>query len=501
MTSSHTAAPRLARRRIGVVSLVFFTVAASAPLTVLGGGVTTTFAVTGVAGVPLSFLLLGVALGLFVVGYAAMSRYVSNAGAFYSYLARGLGRESAVGGAFVALISYNAIQIGLYGLFGAAIKQFISDKTGFDMPWWAWALCAWAIVGFLGAARVDLNARVLAVFLTCEIIAVTVYDIVAFAHPAGGSVSTDGLQPSKLFVHGLGAVFAFSVAAFIGFESGASYSEECKDPKRTVARATYCALGFTAIFYAISAWAMAANVGTDQLQKAATENGPGLVFGVLDQYVGSTVADLANILFLTSIFAALLSFHNAVARYLFALGRERVLPRALARVGVHTGGPLAGSLVQSSLALIVVVIFAASGADPILALFTWFSGMSAVGVILLMAATSAAVVGFFRSRESDENLWQRAIAPGLATVVLLALVVLLIANFDSLLGTEPNSPLRWLFPAIVVASAIAGLIWGAILRRTKPAVYEGIGRAATGFSEDDVVDETEGLDLSTLHNS
>src|SRR5207344_398662 len=106
------------------------------------------------------------------------------------------------GGAFVALISYNAIQIGLYGLFGAAIKQFVSDKTGFDMPWWAWALCALVVVGVLGAARVDLNARVLAVFLICEIIAVTVYDIVAFAHPAGGSVSVDGLNPSKLFVHG-----------------------------------------------------------------------------------------------------------------------------------------------------------------------------------------------------------------------------------------------------------------------------------------------------------
>jgi amino acid transporter len=498
IATTQAGAPRLARRRIGVVSLVFFTVAASAPLTVVGGGVTTTYAVTGIVGVPLSFLLLGVALGLFVVGYAAMSRYVANAGAFYSYLARGLGRESAVGGAFVALVSYNAIQIGLYGLFGAAIKQFISDKTGFDMPWWAWALCAWLIVGVLGASRIDLNARILAVFLICEVIAVTVYDIVAFAHPAGGSVSFAGLKPSNLFVNGLGAVFAFSVAAFIGFESGASYSEECRDPRRTVARATYIALGFTAVFYAVSAWAMAANVGSGDLQKAATENGPGLVFGVLDQYVGSPVADIANVLFLTSIFAALLSFHNAVARYTFALGREHVLPSQLARIGVRTGGPLAGSLLQSFLALIVVVIFAVTGADPILKLFTWFSGMSAVGVILLMAATSAAVVGFFRKRAApEENTWQRAIAPALATLVLLSLVVLLIANFDSLLGTEPNSPLRWLLPALVLAAGVTGLIWGAVLRRTRPDVYEGIGRAATGFIEEQATD-TEGLDLSTL---
>ena len=62
MPSLHPSVPQLRRRRLGVIHLVFFTVAASAPLTVLGGGVTTTFAVTGNAGVPLSFLVLAAAL-------------------------------------------------------------------------------------------------------------------------------------------------------------------------------------------------------------------------------------------------------------------------------------------------------------------------------------------------------------------------------------------------------------------------------------------------------
>ena len=60
--------PALDRRRLGVLSVTFMIVAASAPLTVLAGGVTTTFAVTGVIGVPLSFILLGLVLTLFAVG-------------------------------------------------------------------------------------------------------------------------------------------------------------------------------------------------------------------------------------------------------------------------------------------------------------------------------------------------------------------------------------------------------------------------------------------------
>src|SRR6476661_4560578 len=253
MTSS---GPQLRRRRLGVVHIVFFTVAASAPLTVLGGGVTTTFAVTGVTAVPLSFLILAVALALFAVGYAAMSRFVANAGAFYAYLAHGLGAT--------------------------------------------WAVAALIIVGLLGVNRVDLNANVLAVLLVLECIAVLLYDIGAFGHPADGYAVEAALSPSSLFVPGVGAVFAFGVAAFIGFESGAIYSEEVRNPRVTVARATFIAVGFTGLFYALSSWAMVVTVGAGDIQKQSAENGPGVVFAGLAEYWGDGVATLANVLFLTS---------------------------------------------------------------------------------------------------------------------------------------------------------------------------------------------------------
>jgi len=484
MTSS---GPQLRRRRLGVVHIVFFTVAASAPLTVLGGGVTTTFAVTGVTAVPLSFLILAVALALFAVGYAAMSRFVANAGAFYSYLAHGLGATWAVAGAFVAVISYNAIQIGLYGLFGAALGDLVNQTTGVELPWWAWALAALIIVGLLGVNRVDLNANVLAVLLILECIAVVLYDVGAFGHPAAGYAVAASWSPSSLFVPGVGAVFAFGVAAFIGFESGAIYSEEVRNPRVTVARATFVAVGFTGLFYAVSSWAMVVTVGAADVQKQTAENGPGVVFAGLAEHWGDGVATLANVLFLTSVFAAILSFHNGVARYLFALGRERVLPAALSRVSTRSGGPIAGSLAQSALALVVVAVFAVSGADPVLQMFTWLSGTSAVGVILLMAGTSAAVVGFFRARPGGGSVWQRAIAPTLATIALVALVALLIGNFDALLGTDPTSPLRWILPGLVLLAAVAGAIWATRLKATRPDVYAAIGTTGGAMDDDESV--------------
>jgi len=59
-------------------------------------------------------------------------------------------------------------------------------------------------------------------------------------------------------------------------------------------------------------------------------------------------------LFATSLFAALLSFHNAVARYAFALGREGMLPSVLGRVNtvvlplILFGGGIVGAVLKRS---------------------------------------------------------------------------------------------------------------------------------------------------------
>ena len=488
MPALHQAVPHLRRRRLGVIHLTFFTIAAAAPLAVVAGVVTTTYAVTGNTGVPLSYILIACALALFAVGYAAMSRHVANAGAFYSYLANGLGRTWGVAGAAVALLSYNALQIGIYGLFGATFGDFANATAGINLPWFVWAYGAMLAVGLLGVLRVDLNASVLAVFLTLEIAVVTIYIIGALMHPAGGVVSATGFSPSELFGPGVGAVLALGVTGFIGFESGAIYSEECRNPRVTVARATFVSVALIGFFYALSAWAMIVTVGPADIGSVAAQEGPGLVFGGLAEYWGPIVADTANVLFLTSNFAALLSFHNGIARYLFALGREEVVPSGLSRVGARSGGPFAGSISQSLLAAVVLLVFVLAGSDPILQMFTWLSGVSALGIVLLMAGTSAAVVGYFRTRPRRATLWQRLVAPAAATAILLATFVLVIVNFDSLLGTDPTSSLRWILPGLVVLVTVAGAAWGAYLKVRRPDVYNGIGRTAMAPEHEEPVD-------------
>lgn len=252
-----------------------------------------------------------------------------------------------------------------------------------------------------------------------------------------------------------------------------------------MARATYIAVAFTGIFYAVSAWALTVVTGPENAPAASAEAGPGVVFGTIAEHAGVVVADIANVLFITSVLAALLSFHNGVARYLFALGRERVLPEFLSRTGVRTGAPVSGSLSQTILALVVVLAFAAAGRDPIVDLFTWFSGVSAVGVVLMMTLTSASVIGFFNQRSgTGENAWQRRVAPGLATGLLLAVLVVLVVNFNALLSPDNPTYLAWLLPGITAVAALAGLGWGLALRSSRPDVYARVGRGAIDQGSD-----------------
>ena len=67
---------------------------------------------------------------IFSVGYTAMARHHTSTGAFYSYVARGLKQPAGGAAAIIALLGYNAMQIGLYGLFGAAASGFFGDMLG-----------------------------------------------------------------------------------------------------------------------------------------------------------------------------------------------------------------------------------------------------------------------------------------------------------------------------------------------------------------------------------
>jgi amino acid transporter len=469
----------LASNRLGVPSVVFFGVAGAAPLTVILGAVTTIYAVIGNTAVPLSYLIAAAILSVFTVGFVAMSRHIVNSGAFYSYISHGLGRSFGVGAAFVALPAYSMMQIGLFGLFGVVASNLL-QTAGFRVSWVVCALVGWALVAILGLLWVDLSGRVLAVLLVSEITLVLIYDAVMIANPAGGSVSYDMLSPANMLSPQAAAMLVVAIAGFVGFEATVVLSEEAKDPRRTIARATHWAVLIPGLLCGTSAWAMAVNAGSNHIVADAKEQKTNLVFALVSPHVPAIVVHIGYVLFLTSVFAALLAFHAAVARYQFALGREGILPPAWGRTQPRTGAPLLGSITQSLLSLAVLIAYSRTHADPLVYLFAWLTVVGGLGVLILMWSASAAVVAFFIRNRGQENVWRAFIAPTVAFLLLTGVLAATVVGLGDLLQVAPDSPFRWLIPPAYAAVAVLGLCWGLITRLTRPQVYAAIGRGAVG---------------------
>jgi amino acid transporter len=469
----------LAKNRLGVPSVVFFGVAGAAPLTVIIGAISAIYAIIGSTAVPIAYLVVAGILSMFTVGFVAMSRHIVNSGAFYSYISHGLGRVTGVGAAFVALPAYSLMQVGLFGLFGSAASGILAE-FGLKVPWYGCAIAAWAIVAVLGLLWVDLSGRVLAVLLVAEITIVLIYDLVMVGHPADHHVSFATFNPAPLLTPVVGSLLVLAIAGFVGFEATVVLSEEAKDPKRTIARATHWAVLLAGLLCSLSAWAMSVATGPGRIASVAAAHRTDLVFFLVSPHLPTALVDIGYLLFLTSVFAALLAFHAAVARYQFALGREGVLPAAWGRTHPRTGAPLLGSLTQSLLALGVLSAYAVAHAEPLVYVFAWLTTIGGLGVLILMWAASAAVIAFFSRARQGENVWRAYIAPLLAFLLLSVVLTATVIGFGDLLQVPKNSPFQWLVPVLYIAVAAIGVTWALIMRAARPEVYAAIGRGADG---------------------
>jgi len=242
-----------------------------------------------------------------------------------------------------------------------------------------------------------------------------------------------------------------------GFESTAIYSAEAKDAHRTVARATYLSVGVIAVFFSFISWMLVSYYGPSQVAEAAgaaLESGDSTAF-VLNPMVelfGPWAGITTGILLVTSLLAGIIAFHNGINRYLHSLALRGSLPGAVARTNRHCA-PAAAAWIQTATAVVLVVPFAVLALDPVLTLFSWFSGLAVAALLVLYMLCSIAVVGFFRRERAEGQLWQTLIAPSLASLLLAWVLYLVVSNFTSLIGGSAETAAALLTAVPVVFAA------------------------------------------------
>jgi amino acid transporter len=468
----------LATGRVGAAAIVFFALAATAPIAVLFNVVPAAYALGGGSTVPLAFVVLGVVLLFFSAGYAAMAHRAPFAGAMYSYVARGLGRPAGAGAAWVALAAYHAVQLGLYGVAGAAAAPLLQAWFDLTVPWWGVAGVCWALVALCGPIRIEIGSGLIALLVLGEAAVAAGFTAANVIKPSSAGFPSGSIVPdlSAIDRPALGLLLAVGVLAFIGFETTGTYAEESMRPRREPGHATYTTVAVVAFLLAAASWSLAVAAGPDRIAAMAGARGTETVFDLAAARLTPWAVTLGRLMLLTGLFAAMLALHHALNRYLYALGRERILPAALGRTSPRTGAPRTASIVQSLVAGVLLGAAYLVGVGEPASLARGLSVAGGLGILLLLLATSVATLLHLNQVPGNEGAWARFVAPILSTVALGSLAWLVGRNLPALLVVPEGSAWRWIVPGAVAGVAVLGALHALVLRRLRPVIYAGLGQ-------------------------
>jgi amino acid transporter len=465
--------------RRGTLSAGFITllvISAASPLSVVAGGFPLGIMLGNGAGTPALVIGALALLLMFAAGYTAMATCVTSAGGFYAMIARGIGGRASGAAAMVAVLGYITLQFGLYGLLGSVASESLSAQFGLALPWWLCSLVAMATVAYFGYHQIDFSARVLACFVIAEYVVVLALDCLILLHGGAEGIDFKSFEPRNVFTGNPSIGLLFCFAAFIGFEATTIYGEEAKNPRRSIPIATYAALLLVGCFYSFSLWCLVLGTGSAHVVDVikSLSDPTNFLYTLSDRYAGPVLTTLLRGMFIMSIYAGLVAFHNSTARYFYSMGREGLMPAMLGTTHARYKSPHVASVLQTVLCAAVVIAFALLKADPVLTLFAWLSNLATLCVLALMIGTAVSVILFFRADSRGHSAARTLLLPALASIGLCAVLVLAVVNFDVLTGASTR-----LSSSLVVLVPLAGGIgwWAADrLRRLQPARFARLGQ-------------------------
>ena len=274
------------------------------------------------AGAPFAFLACALAMVIFVTSFALAGSRVSLTGGLYVYVETAFGRY--VG--FIAGVLYFLTAI----LAASGIVALVADTIGALAPIFAHGamhflvvLVVFAVLAFINIRGIESGARAVWIVTIANLLPLFVFIGIGLFFVG----QADALTISWPGVPSLGRGVLLLLFAFVGIEVALMPSGEVKDSARTVPRAIYLALFVTTVLYLLIQLVAQGILG-DSLGKFST--------APLAQAAASFLGEPGRKLMLTgasiSAFGFLVSDILSSPRVLFALGRDRFLPRAFAHV-------------------------------------------------------------------------------------------------------------------------------------------------------------------------
>lgn len=481
--ASTTGESGLERNAIGLTEVLFQSITHMAPAvaTALSIGAATSFAG---GNTPLAVVLAMIAVLFTAFSMGELARHLPSAGGMYTYVARGLGSFAGWLMAWAFLLAEPIVPAALYASFGLFGAAFITTLTGFenDLLWLPLAVICGLIVWWLVYRGISISTRVGVALGIIEIAIFVVVSLLLIIN--AGSRNT-----VSVFVPGEGGLLpplqgmVFCLLAFVGFEAAAPLAEETRDPKRTIRQAVILSAVLIGIFYVFCYYAATVYFGPENMTGFLTANDGDPWGGMAEEVLPGIGALLITFAILNSSLANANAGANASTRAIFALGRARLLPEALAAVHPTYRTPVNAVHLQGILGIVLAIglglLFSGTQLGGPLTTYIWIG--YALGLLFagMYIAVNVAAIGYYMGEGRAEfNVLKHVIVPIIGVILLIPAFLGVLGGVTIPILDVPIPPLASPFdvvPLFVAVWMVVGIVLYFVLRSRSAETIARVG--------------------------
>jgi amino acid transporter len=419
---------------------------------------------------PLVYLITLIALVITASGVMEMARALPSAGAFYTYVARGLGPRAGFVTGGLMFAAYALLPPAEVGLIGSYLQGTFRSEFDVNIPWWLIGLAPAIIMSVLAFEGISSSLRTALVLFTAEVVVVVVLAVIVLARGGADGISAAPFAPgsSPHGFNGLVNGLVFAALSFVGFEAAATLGEEVRDPRRRVPRAVLLSVLFVGAIYVFCIWAEALGLGRAGMDAL---DGTGAPWNQLAGEFAAWMKWPVVIASVSSMFAVMLNSNNGIVRILNTMGRERLLPARLAHIDPKRRSPSYAIAVQGVFAIAAAFIVGAMAGglgEPLGGsnVYGYLGFLLTLGILPVYVLTNLAAIRFFL-RRSDFNLVRHAVLPALGAALMVALTV-------GQLLEQTIAPYTWL-PWVIVAWVLTVAAIAVWLGASRPQALRAAG--------------------------
>lgn len=412
------------------------------------------------AATPFVYLVCVVAMLLGASGIIEMARELPSAGAFYTYVTRGLGPRAGFITGGLMFVAYALLAPAEVGLIGSYLQTTLAAELGVHVPWWLIGLVPAAATVALAYRGIAASLKTALVLFGSEVLVILVLSLIIVARGGASGLSLHPLSPaaSPHGTAGLATGFVFAALSFVGFEAATTLGEEVVAPRRTVPRAMLLSVVGVGALYVFCIWAEVIGLG-DAATNALT--GASTPWNDLASTYASWMKWPVIVASVSSMFAVMVNSANGIVRILATMGREQLLPRTLAYIHPAHRTPTRAVLVVGVFAVIAALgLGAVSGGlgDPAAGsnVYGYLGFLLTLGILPVYVLTNLAAINYFR-RAGRLRVVRHAVLPlGGAALMVVLLVEQILQQTD-----PPYTWFPWVIVGWVALLAVAALWLGA----------------------------------------